>query len=353
MEQKKYKIAFICNGTASRLWRILPIANYLHSKGFLCKVLNSRDGFNFKMLDGADLVVLEMVFDGRIIKWLRKNKIKFVFEMDDLIHWVPKDHYAKDIINWSWIYQTFKAIIHCDALTLSCQYLNKVYGKLRIFKGNSYVLPNYIDNNIWLRPYNPNKSGIIRVGYVGGNSHKKDLDIIKEPLKAILKEYDNVRFITMGTGGLSSEENPLVEYNHGNDLFKDIPKGKRQCYLGADMSIYPDKLNSLQLDIGLAPLRENKFTKSKTPIKWMEYALNKTPSICQKFLYKQVINNGVNGFLANTEEDYYKYLKMLIDDKALRIKMGINAFNDVMTKYSFNEHAFKWLEVYNKVLNIK
>lgn len=353
MEQKKYKIVFICNGTASRLWRILPPAYMLADKGFFVQVIDSKKGFNMQMIEDADLVVLEMVFDGRIIKYLHDNKKKYIFEMDDLIHWVPDDHYAKKSITLNWKYQTFRAIALADAITVSCQYLKNTYKFLRFFKGKTYVLPNYIDEKIWLRPVKKNQSDIIRIGYVGGMSHKKDLEIIKRPLKAILEEYPNTRFINMGTGGYSADDYPIVEFLHGKNLFEDLPKGKRQYYIGADMKVYPDKLNNLQLDIGLAPLCKNRFTKAKTPIKWMEYALNQTPSICQDFLYKQVINHGVNGYLASTEEDYYNYLKILIENKDLRNKMGKQAQEDLIKKYLFKDHAFKWLEIYQNVLNIK
>jgi glycosyltransferase involved in cell wall biosynthesis len=37
---------------------------------------------------------------------------------------------------------------------------------------------------------------------------------------------------------------------------------------------------------------------------------------------KYVIKSGINGFLASTEEDWYKYLKLLIEDAHLRNVIG-------------------------------
>lgn len=354
-QNKPTRILFVCNSTASRLWRILPVAGYLESRNYIVNVIDTKDGFDSNVMDQYDVFVLQMVFDERLIDLIKKKKKKYVFEMDDLITWVPEDHYAKKEIKrsgWEWKRGCYKAIRRADLVTCTNEYLAKYYSFLRLGKSPIQILPNYMYKPFWIKPHVPRVSQDIRIGYVGGSSHKDDLKILINPLKKILTEYNNVTFITMGTGGYSADDEGFVEYNHGEDLFKELPRGKRQHYLGAKMMLYPDKLRTLEIDIGLAPLVENKFTKSKTPIKWMEYASIKAPAICQDFLYKSVIQNGVNGFLAKTEEDYYKYLKLLIDDKVLRNQIGLQAYQDLTTKHLFEQHAYQWLEKYRKFLKI-
>ena len=36
-----------------------------------------------------------------------------------------------------------------------------------------------------------------------------------------------------------------------------------------------------------------------------------------------MVQHGFNGYLARSAIDWYKYLKMLVDDKELRLSMGI------------------------------
>lgn len=351
--KKPYKILFLCNSTASRLWRILPVAGHLSKLGYIVDVKDTEQGFAPELVDQYDLFVLQMVFDERLIKLIKEKGKKYIFEMDDMITWVPDDHYAKDTIKnhgWEWRLGCWKAIAYADAVTTTNEYLKRYYSWLRPFKRKIHVLPNYMHKEFWVNKPAPRLSKDIRIGYIGGSSHKDDLKILINPLKQILSEYDNVQFITMGTGGYSAEDEGFMEYNHGKDIFKDLPRGKRQHYLGSKMMYYPSKLKTLELDIGVAPLVKNKFTMSKTPIKWMEYASIKVPAVCQEFLYKSVIQHGVNGFLATTEDDYYTYLKRLVEDRQLRLQMGSQAYQDLVSNHLFSQHAGEWESVYRDVL---
>lgn len=351
MAIKPFRVLFVCNSTGSKLWRILPVARYLNSTGqFDCQVIESKQ-LTMQMIPAADLIVLQMVFDRRLIKEIKKHKVKYIFEMDDLVTWVPDDHYAKkDVKNWDWKLNVAYAISRADGVTCTNEYLEKYYHWLRPFKKQTFVLPNFVDREFWMKSHKPNNSNQIRIGYVGGSSHVKDLELIYEPIKRILKEHSNAVLVTMGTGGYSSSD-PMTEYNYGEDAFKGIPNSQRTHYLGSEMMVYPDRLNALSLDIGLAPLQKNRFTKSKTPIKWMEYALNRTPSICQYFLYKDVVKHGVNGFLAETSDDYYYYLKYLVENRKERKTMGERAHWDVLDNHVFEKHAQKWRDAYLAVLN--
>ncbi len=354
MERSNFKILFVCNSTASRLWRIMGVADYLRSKGNVVDIIDVGErGFNPELVPHYDLFVLQMVFDQRLIKLIKKHKKKFVFEMDDLITWVPPDHYAKEDIKkngWNWKFGCWQAIRQADAVTITNTYLARHYSWLRLGKRAMDIIPNYVYGAFWMRGFPKKTHNTIRIGYVGGNSHVDDLKILINPLRRIMAEHPNVQFVTMGTGGNSSPEDPWVEYNNGKDIFKDLPLGRRQHYLGAQMLMYPDKLKTLGIDIGVAPVLDNKFTRSKTPIKWMEYASIKVPSVCQEFLYSSVIKQGINGFLAKTEEDYYVYLKKLVVDKELRLRMGTKAYMDVVNKHLLEKNVEQWERVYKDIL---
>jgi len=331
----------------------MPVARYLKRYGYQTVLVPAKE-MKMEMIADFDLIVLQMVFDRRLIKEIKKQKKKYIFEMDDLLTWVPKDHYAHKEIKqsgWEWRLAVWNAIRKADAITTTNKHLARYYRFLRPIKNNIHVLPNYIDEQFWLKDHKKNLTDTIRIGYVGGMSHVEDLKTIVNPLKRILKEFPNTRFIQMGTGGWSSDDDEYTEFNYGDDVFKQLPRNQRTYYHGASMMVYPDKLYALQLDIGIAPLIENRFTKSKTPIKWMEYALNRTPSVCQEFLYKDVVKHGENGYLATTEDDYYKYLKLLVKDKSARLKIGERAYWDTVSNYVFSKHGEKWRRVYDKILN--
>ncbi len=341
-------ILFVCNSTASRLWRILPQAKYLQRKGWMIG-LKEANKFDF-IPDATEIAVLQMVYDERLIRDLKKKNIKIVFELDDLIEWVPKDHYAHKDLKWSNTYYVYKAIRDADAIICTNDYLKKHYRLLRLFKRPIEILPNYVDLEYWKKDYNPNPTDIVRIGYCGGISHVNDLKLIARPLEKILKEFEKIRFVQVAAGGFSTE-NPLSQFRYGDDCFKNLPKRKREFMIGTPMEIWSTKLNQLQLDIGLASVVDNKFTKCKTPIKWMEYAVNRVPCIASKCLYGKAIEHGKTGFLAETEDDWYKYLKLLIKDKALRERVGERAMWEVYEKYDIKKYLHKWENIFLSLLN--
>lgn len=342
------RILFVCNSTASRLWRIMPQARYMLNQGYDVRVIDVKKLYK-EDISGADLIVLQMMFEPNVFKDAKKKGTKIIFEMDDMIHWLPKDHYAKEKIDLKWKYNCYRAINMADALTVTNDYLKNTYQIARPWKKNIHVLPNYVDMEYWKRPSNPNQSDVVRIGYCGGKSHVKDLELIKEPLKEVLNKYKKVKFIQCGAGGFSTG-NPVTEYNYGKDMFKDLPSSKREYSLGAVMDYWSEKLNSLQLDIGLAPVQNNKFSRAKTPIKWMEYGINGVPSICTKFLYKGVVRDRYNGFLAETEDDWYKYLCQLVESEALRKAMGKRAQYEIEKEHDMKDHLQKWEFVYKQLI---
>lgn len=347
---KTKNILFVCNSTASRLWRVLPQARHMKlRRDFDAKIVEAKKFYPDDM-KGADIIVLQMAFDPKIFKDAKRKGIKIVFEIDDLLHWLPKDHYAKSKINLRWKWDVVRAINMADAVTVTNEQLYKTYRWLRPFKKNIHILPNYVDMQYWDKPHNPNMTDNVRIGYCGGKSHVNDLLYIKDVLVEVMNKYDNVKFVQCGAGGYSGSD-PVTEYNYGKDLFKELPIEKREYSLGAPMMVWADKLNHLQLDIGLAPVVENKFSKAKTPIKFMEYGVNSVPSICSEFLYKDVIKHGYDGYLVKTEEEWYRYLCQLIENAPLRRTIGKRARSKVRKHYNLHEHLGRWELLYRSLID--
>jgi len=345
---KKPKIVFVCNTTGSRLWRVNPIARYLlNTKKWDVRIMESK-AYLHEAIDWADIAVLQMVFDKRIFERAKKNNTKIVFELDDLIHWVPDDHYAKDDMGLNRTFWVFWAIRNADAVTLTNDYLKKKYDKIRIGKDKCHIFPNYVDPEVWAFPPVKNASDKVRIGYCGGLSHVDDLKMIIRPFKKILKG-DKVKLINVAAGGTTFDD-PIKGAYYPVDVFKDLPQHKKEFIEGVNMNAWPGLLNSLALDIGLAPLLNNKFTQAKTPIKWMEYSINKISTVCSQFMYGKIVEDGVTGFLANSEEEWQEKTERLIKDKKLRQKMGETAYQEVLANHDVNKHLHEWYDLYSSLL---
>lgn len=339
----KKGILFLHNTTGSRLYRVHPQVDRLVEMGIHAEYKDSKalGGITAEYIaENFDICVLQMVTHLKLIKKLKELKVKVVFDCDDKIESVPKSHPMYGKIDWKWGRDFYRTLHMVDAVITSNKQLANRY---RWLNRKIYVFENYCDLEYWEKPYRPNNSDKLRLGWAGGNSHKEDLIFIAPVIKRILKEMSNVKFFYCGFGGTSSS-NRLTEFNYGQDLFKDVPINQREFSLGSPPESWADKLNSLQFDVAVAPVVKNAFSKYKTSCKFLEYSINQVPGVYQKFLYEDK-KNGENMILAETQEDFYRGIKKLLSEYDYRRFVGKNAFEYVKSNHNIDKHFHKWLNV--------
>ena len=101
------------------------------------------------------------------------------------------------------------------------------------------------------------------------------------------------------------------------------------------MLIYYEYQNISEVDINIAPIKDNIFNEAKSENKWLEAALLKIPTIASNFgAFKKIINNGETGLLCTTNEEWYKALKDLILNKSLQYYIGSNAYQFCKEQYN-------------------
>ncbi|MBR1376733.1 MAG: glycosyltransferase [Bacilli bacterium] len=155
----------------------------------------------------------------------------------------------------------------------------------------------------------------IVMGYLSGSiTHNDDFKLIMPDIVKILKEYNNVYLQIVGLLDLPKEmeevkdkvlTSPFIDY-------RELPRLIRS------------------IDINLAPLETSVFNEAKSENKWTEAALVKIPTIASNTgAFKEIIKNGETGILCNDNE-WYKNLKKLIDNKKLREEIANNAYEDVI-----------------------
>ena len=65
----------------------------------------------------------------------------------------------------------------------------------------------------------------------------------------------------------------------------------------------------------------------------------------------EVIRHGENGFLAATDDEWVKYLSILINDNDLRKRMSVEAAKDAKEKYSLEANRGKIIEAFKAAVN--
>lgn len=189
-----------------------------------------------------------------------------------------------------------------------------------------YVIPNMNDVNFWkIKTKAKKERNKITIGYSGSNSHQDDLMMIMPTISRLMTKYDNLHFQLLG----SIEKSLITTY------FKGFSKDALdRIWVGPAESIfneYPKWLGQQSWDIGLAPLVDTPFTRCKSHIKIMEYAMFKIPCVASRvYPYfmpirnKPVSKDGETILIARPQEWEAK-LTQLIESEELRKKLGENS----------------------------
>ena len=229
---------------------------------------------------------------------------------------------------------------HAKLLTTTTPYLAQLF-KEKIQK-NVVALPNCIDFHHW-QPWplakNPDE---IRVGWYGGASHFEDVTFVfQNPdathqshiLEWLMATYPQVKLVIYGTWF------PFP--------FRDLPQERVEFHPWVHVDAHALKLASLNLDIGLVPLRDTEFNRCKSELKWTEMSALGVPCVISNLRpYSPVVKHGETGLLVDGAGEWKAALSALVDDATLRQKIGQRAREYVREHYDIDRECVRWLEAY-------
>ena len=102
----------------------------------------------------------------------------------------------------------------------------------------------------------------------------------------------------------------------------------------------------------MVPLPVNEWNKRKFYMKTAQYmALGIPPVATPLGSNPEVIEHGVTGFLADSDDDWIKYLKLLIENEDLRLSMSYRAAETAKAKYSLEGNSEKIIDAFRAALN--
>lgn len=106
-------------------------------------------------------------------------------------------------------------------------------------------------------------------------------------------------------------------------------------------------------DIGLAPLSDTQFNRSKTNTKYRDYGACRVAGIYSDVVvYSSCVENGRTGILVKNEPDsWYQAIKQLVHDQDFRERVKEQAFQDVYNEYRQELVEDEWLRQIRKLLS--
>ena len=103
-------------------------------------------------------------------------------------------------------------------------------------------------------------------------------------------------------------------------------------------------------DIGVYPLADDEWSKGKCGFKAIEFMACGVPVVASAVgVNREIIQDGVNGFLASTEAEWVDKLGRLIDDPALRERFSKAGRSTIEARYSLHVNAPKLASVLRRV----
>jgi len=184
-------------------------------------------------------------------------------------------------------------------------------------------------------PFIKNTTGKVRIGLILDQSQGQDLKTIEKPIISLLEKHkQEIEIIIFGWSGKTAEQ-------YG--VFKNLRISYEKPVPFYD---YHSRLNSLAFDIGLIPLLTNEYNVAgKGFNRFLDFSGFKIPSVVPAMLpFKNIVNDGENGFIAFQEDDWINKADQLISNVELRREVGNNAFKTVWEKYSYTPKTMQRLK---------
>lgn len=328
--------------------------------------------------------------------------ITTIMDIDD--HWSPgPNHPAWEIIK---SHELDKKISNNLRISRNITTTTPIFAEeIKKLNKNVFVLPNAISPNEKQFQNTTKPSDRIRIGWLGGSSHLKDLEILNGVVTKIKNAglLDKVQFVLCGydlrgtmttidkkTGKQKQRKIKPVEsvwylyekiftdnYNIVSDRYKkfllsfenkeydDVENEPYRRVWTKPITSYASNYNLF--DISLAPLRESMFNKVKSQLKVIEAGFHKKALIAQDFGPYQIDVKNMyqkggeldltgNAMLIPTNKNnkfWFKHLKKLIENPHLIKEMGEKLYNTVNGVYDMPSVCAKRKELYLRLIQEK
>lgn len=329
MDKKPSIISYVSRGDACFWYRNKMPLEALARKGWKTSTLNMGDLMN---LENVDVVQFSRVYTTQFEEFvfmLKSRGIKIWYDVDDAVDLVkPWNPFA--LPNKKHMSAFYFMLNEADFITTTNQNLADHLSKKT--PKPVHVFPNFVNLSEWKeRPKAKDTSTFgpdFRIGFCGSPSHIKEVNMILPVIRDLQARY-HFTFVMWGMGNGNSIHEwysqskvqyaamwDTWEYTKEMDKMYELMKEINHEWVSAcRWEMYPRKLAKLDLDIGICPLDDDDFNRSKTPIKLYEYALAGTMTVASNitpFKEEALV------LAENTYESWYETLDSAIMHADLR-----------------------------------
>jgi glycosyltransferase involved in cell wall biosynthesis len=197
------------------------------------------------------------------------------------------------------------------------------------YNNNVHVVPTTIDTAYYIPNSKPPAQSVC-IGWTGSSTTLKHLQQALPVLKAIREKYgEKVSFRVISNKPLEADLPGLENITW-----------QRQTEVS---DLYP-------INIGIMPLPNDEWARGKCGFKGLQYMALEIPTIMSPVgVNTEIIEDGVNGFLAGDQQEWVDKLSALIESPALREKLGKAGRQTVINRYSFESQKDRYVQLFNSL----
>jgi glycosyltransferase involved in cell wall biosynthesis len=248
---------------------------------------------------------------------------KIIYDFDDAI-WLPNFSESNKFFSFIKWYSNSKVLCKW-AYKVSCgnDYLCNFAAQ---FNQNVVYNPTTIDTeNYHNKISNQNKEKFV-IGWTGSHSTTRYLNEIVEVLKKLEGKYDfELQVIADIPPTLNLKSFKFIKWKKEDEI---------------------DDL--LSFNIGIMPLKDDLWAAGKCGFKALQYMALGIPALVSPVgVNTKIVDDGVNGFICKTPQDWESAIEKLMQDHALLIEMAQNTRKKIIAEYSVISNTNNFLALFS------
>jgi glycosyltransferase involved in cell wall biosynthesis len=279
-----------------------------------------------RVADLADSATFDVVFLHRealsfgpaMLEHLLARRRPFVFDFDDAI-WMPSSNPTNPIAQWLKFQSKTASLCRLSSAVLAGNEYLATWA--RRHQQRTFVVPTTIDTETAYQAEKRHRDPGARpvVGWSGSSSTLKYLEAIR-PALAELARQRPYRLLVIGNPPAPSWPELDVEFR--------------------PWSSATEVANLLEMDVGLMPQPDEEWAEGKCGLKALQYmALGIPPVASGNGVLREIVRPGENGVLVHEPAGWADAIGQLLGDVALRARLGANAKQTVVERYSARVQA--------------
>ena len=409
MKKAKYKICVLpSDRTGVSKFRSVDPHTYLqkmYPEDFWVDIVYDPPYYDDNFWKGYDLIHYHRSIgpdyeaSAALAKRLTKWGIPHIMDIDD--YWLPTtDHPAHMIVKKNKIDEKIKANIRLagHVTTTTTVFAEEI---LKLNK-SVHIYPNAIDHEEKQYIPTPTHSTKVRLGWLGGSSHIKDLEILsgvvgrlysarKDQFQVVLCGYDLRGTMTVfdektkkeSQRPITPKESVWYKYEQlmtdnyriiNDEEYKEELLSFKKKQISGDLNsnyrrvwtkpitTYASNYNNF--DISVAPLKEHIFNRVKSQLKVIEAGFHKKALVLQDYGPYTIdcinalerggtINKHGNALMVpkvKNHKMWFQHLKRLIDSPALVEDLGEKLYETVFPQYTLKTVTTKRKQFYEELI---